>query len=151
MKDAARSYVGKIVALVSLAFVLAFIGFSIISLVGQRFAWAAEAHIARLSLATRHHSASTPFSTRASLAPLGQAAAPDPTVINGQWYCQPPYTPQIRPISLAPGVINLDASCVEHDLSFPCSDNSTPNGRAQPNENIIRLDWLSGDVPMGPM
>ncbi len=153
MQDAARSYPGKIVALVSLAFVLAFIGFSIISLVGQQSAWAAEAHIARSSSATHYHSVSTSFSTRASLAPLANTAAPDPTVINDQWYCQPPYTPQAHLIGKSPaGVISFDESCVEQDLSFPCSDTPGPQGKTQPNENILKLDWLSGDVPtvMGP-
>jgi hypothetical protein len=151
MKDAARSYLGKIVALVSLAFVLAFISFSIISLVGQQFALAAEAHIAHSSLATLHHATSISSSTRTSLAPL--ANPPEPTVINGQWYCQPPYTPQSRQIGKNVNrVVNFSVICIKRDLTFPCSDRRGPNGKLQPNENIISRDWLSGDLPvaMGP-
>src|SRR5207248_2855421 len=106
-----------------------------------------EAYVARSSSATLHHSVSTSFSTRDVKAPLATTATPDPTLINGQWYCQPPYIPQSRQISKAPGAINLDVSCVQHSLSFPCSDRPGPRGRMQPNENIIRLDWLSGDIP----
>jgi len=154
MKDAARSYLGKIVALVSLAFVLAFISFSIISLVGQQFAWAAAAHIAHSSLATLHHATSISSSTRTSLAPLANPGAPpEPTVINGQWYCQPPYMLQSLQISKnVNGEVKFSEICVKKNLTFPCSDRRGPNGKLQPNENIISRDWLSGDVPfvMGP-
>lgn len=144
MKEAASSYLRKIVALASLAFVLSLIGFCIISLVGQHFAWAAEAHIAHSS------SASTSSAKAASLAPLANGGQPpDPTLINGDWYCQPPYVAVTKQLSKAPdGTINFSVDCVQNNLSFPCSDQQGPNGNLQPNENVIKLDWLSGDIPM---
>lgn len=149
MKDAVRSP-GKIAALVSLAFVLAFIGFSIISLVGQQFARATEAHIARSSSTALHHSASISSSPRTILAPR---ATPIPTLINGQWYCPPPYMSFTRQISgNMNGIVDFSVVCARQNLTFPCSDTRGPNGRTQPNENALTRDWLSGDIPllMGP-
>lgn len=147
MKDAARSYTGKIVTRASIAFVLSIISFSIISLIGQHFAWAAEAHIAHPSSASRSASTAT------RLAPPANNQPPNPTIINGQWYCQPPYVVLNKQLGkTADGKINFDVSCVLNNLNFPCSDRQGPNGLQQPNENIIKLDWLSGDIPsiMGP-
>lgn len=143
MKDAVSSYLGNLVVRASLAFVLSLIGFTIISLVGQHFAWADEAHIAH------------PLSTSISLSTADLLVAPsnnnkpaNPTVINGQWYCQPPYIALAKQLSKTPdGNINFSMNCVLNNMSFPCSDRQGPNGHLQPNENVIKLDWLSGDVP----
>src|SRR5689334_6161776 len=134
MKDAASSYLGEIVACASIAFVLSLISFSIISLVGQHFAWAVEAH------STHSSSASISSLTAAlSVPPSNNGLAannnkpPNPTIINGQWYCQPPYTALAHPVSRTPnGNITFGEVCVLNNLSFPCSDRQGPNGRLQP-------------------
>jgi hypothetical protein len=151
MKDAASSYLEEIVACAGLAFVLSVISFSIISLIGQPFAWAVEAHSAHSS------SASISPLTAASSPPAGNNQNPAannnrppiPTIINGQWYCQSPYTTLATPVSKDPtGNVVFGEICVLNSLSFPCSDRQDPNGRLQPNENVIKLDWLSGDIPL---
>jgi hypothetical protein len=144
MKNAAKSP-GNIVALVSLAFMLALISFSVISLDEQHVAWAAEAHIARPSSATLRHAASMPSSTKTFLVP--HADTPNPTIINGQWYCQPPYMPVSRQISRnTRGIVDFSVNCVKKDLSFPCSDIRGHRGKLEPDEALITRDWLSGDV-----
>ena len=145
MKDAAKSP-GKIVVRISFAFILTLIGFSIISLNQHHIARAAEAHIAHASLATLHHLASMHSSTETSLA--HRADAPSPTIINGQWYCQPPYMPISHQTSKdIHGVVNFSLTCVRRNLSFPCSDTRGQRGKLEPAEAIIKRDWLSGDSP----
>ena len=150
MKDAASSYLGEIVACASIAFVLSLIIFSIISLVGQPFAWTVEAHSAHSSSASI-----SSLTTALLVSPSNNNGPgannnkpPNPTIINGQWYCQAPYTALARPLNRTPnGNIIFGEVCVLNNLSFPCSDRQGPNGRLQPNENVIKLDWLSGDIP----
>jgi hypothetical protein len=143
MKDAAKNP-RKIVVCVSLAFMLTLIGFSIIS--RQHVAQAAEAHIAHSSLVTLHHLASMHSSTKPSPAP--HAGTPKPTIINGQWYCQPPYMATSRQTSKnTHNSSNFSVTCVRRDLSFPCSDTRGRRGKLLPNEALIRQDWLSGDIP----
>lgn len=149
MKDAASSYLGEIVACASLAFVLSVLSFSIISLIGQPFAWAVEAHIAHSSSASISSltAASSPTTGNNNLA-ANNNKPPNPTIINGQWYCQPPYTALARPVNRTPnGNPIFGEACVLNNLSFPCSDRQGPNGQLQPNENVIKQDWLSGDIP----
>lgn len=44
--------------------------------------------------------------------------------------------------------LSTDRRLVQSNWSFPCSDIQSRTGRLQPNESIIRQDWLSGDVPV---
>jgi hypothetical protein len=142
MKDSAKNP-RKIVICVSLAFMLTLMCFSIIS--QQHVAQAAEAHIAHSSSTTLHHLASMHSSTKTSLAP--HAGNPKPTIINGQWYCQPPYMPISRQIGRNIRTnVNFSETCVRRNLSFPCSDTRGRRGFL-PNESLIRQDWLSGDIP----
>ena len=56
--------------------------------------------------------------------------------------------PQVAPPSLA-GVPAQAMPLLQANWDFPCSDIPNPRGRGlQPDEKLIRHDWLSGDVPV---
>lgn len=140
-------------ALIHLALLLALIVPCFIFLGGQDTVWAAEARTAHPSVATLQHSASTfamrRVSTKNDVAPTTNVTADKPTIINGQWYCPLPDEEPLAQNWVVGGVPQFSESCVRAGFIFPCSDHQNPlNGSIQPSEQIIKNDWLVGDVPV---
>jgi hypothetical protein len=143
MRTATRSYLANLAARASLAFVLALIGFSMLALIGQSFANAAATHVAHSSSASMSASTATLLTALDKHSDLeNDDRPPNPTIVNGQWYCQPPYIALTRQLNRTRnGIVTFNVDCVLNNLSFPCSDTQGPN------ESVIQQDWLSGDTP----
>jgi hypothetical protein len=142
-------------ALVSFALLLALIGLCFIFLGGQGTVWAAEAHVAHPSVATLQHSASTSavrrVSTKNNVAPpiTTNTVVDNPVIIHGQWYCPQADEEQQAQVRVVGGVRQYSESCVRGGFTFPCSDRlNLRDGSMQPSEQIIKGDWLAGDVPI---
>ncbi len=153
---------------VHLVLMVVLMGLCSLLFIGQHVAWAAGTHMAYPSSATLQHSVSTSSLTKTSLASsMKHAANPNAIIINGHWFCPPPFIPQAQAkVILAPGAIDdgdepdgdiddlptnqYQEMCVkEGALFFPCSDvPNVRNGSMQPVENVIAQDWLSGNVPI---
>ena len=138
------------------AFMVVLIGLCWIFWGGQGIVWAAEAHVARPSVVTLQHTASTSavrkVSTKNNVAPPSTPtlAAERPIVIKGQWYCPlPDEAPQAQ-VRVVGGVPQYSEVCTRGgSFIFPCSDHlNLQDGSMQPSEQIIRGDWLVGDVPV---
>jgi hypothetical protein len=119
-------------------------------------AWAAEAHVAHPLLTTFQHAGppkpklgQRPASKPRSIIEL----VPSPILVNGRWICPQPYTAEVRRIGTrTQGPLRYTEVCGTSGLSFPCSDIlNLRTGKMQPNENIIRQDWLSGDAPVATL
>lgn len=138
-----------------LALLLTLIGLCYIFLGRQSTVWAAKAYVAHTSGATLQYSASTSavrkVSTQKNVAPPSTTnlTADRPIVINGQWYCPlPDEAPQAQ-ARVVGGVPQYSEVCVRGSFIFPCSDHlNLQDGSMLPSEQIIRADWLVGDVPV---
>jgi hypothetical protein len=136
-------------AFICLALLLVLIGLCFIFLGGQDTVWAAEAHIAHSSVVTLQHSASTSANNNVAPPATNIITADRPIVIKGQWYCpQADEAPQAQ-VRVVRGVPLYSEVCIRGGFIFPCSDHlNLQDGSMQPSEQIIRADWLVGDVPV---